>query len=286
VIGLVQTEPGQNLDTAAQDLVVHLTNATGLTVAARVFDSYASILSALAAGDIHIVLLPPLTYLYAAQRGLAEAALLTNHFGVYEYGTQFMANAAEQFTPFFDPRSGQNSAGPELALAQFAGKRPCWVDPGSIAGYILPAGLLAQQNIETGEAAFTQSHTAVVRTLYVKGVCDFGASFSLIGDPRTASAVLTDLPDAMERIPILWRSEPIIPNLNISYLAGLGEDTRNTLNTAFRDLAAREEGLSKLTAAAGGYEIEALKVIDDSRYDALRGLVDALEIDLSGLVGK
>jgi phosphonate transport system substrate-binding protein len=240
----------------------------------------------MADGQAEIAFLPPLTYLYASERGLVEAALLTNHFGVYEYGTQFLANAEAGFTIYFDPLSGQNSAGPEVALPQFAGKRPCWVDPGSVSGYVVPAGLLATNQITIGTAAFSQSHTAVIRALYIKGVCDFGATFSFTGDPRTASSVLADLPDAIDRIPVVWRSEAVIPNLNISYLTGLSEQTRNNLNQAFVELAAGEEGRSVLTSATGGYEIDALKVVDDSLYDDLRKYSRALELDLSGLLGK
>jgi phosphonate transport system substrate-binding protein len=286
VIGLVQVSPEQDLDLAAQAMADELSTSTGLAIAARVFANYDGLLASMAEGETHITFLPPLTYLYASQRGLAEVALLSNHFGVFGYGTQFMANAEANFTVYFDPLSGQNSAGAETALAQFAGKRPCWVDPESTSGYIVPAGLLLENNIEAGTPAFSQSHTAVVRTLYVKGVCDFGASFSLTGDPRTAASVLDDLPDAGERIPIIWRSEAVIPNLNISYLAGLQEETRNGLNTAFLDMAEKAEGRAVLSAAAGDYAIEALRVVDDSRYDPLRGYCLALDLDLSRMLGK
>jgi phosphonate transport system substrate-binding protein len=286
VLGLVQTQPELSLDGPAQNLADLLATATQKAVAARVFAGYKELLESMTDGGTHIAFLPPLTYLYASQRGLAEVALLTNHFGVFGYGTQFMANAEDNYTIYYDPLSGQNSAGPEVALQQFAGKRPCWVDPESTAGYIVPAGLLLENQVETGTAAFSQSHTAVVRSLYVKGVCDFGATFSLTGDPRTASNVLADLPDAGERIPIIWRSEAVIPNLNISYLAGLSEETRNAFNSAFLALADGADGRAALSAAAGDYSIEALKVESDTRYDPLRGYVEALDLELSTLIGK
>jgi phosphonate transport system substrate-binding protein len=286
ILGLVAASADQNLDPAAQDLAGRLALSSKLAVAARVFNSYEALMKALENGETHIAFLPPLTYLYAGQHGLAEAVLLANHFGVYEYGTQFLANAESGFTVYFDPQSGQNSAAADLALAQFSGKRPCWVDPDSASGYILPAGLLLENKIETAVPAFSQSHTAVIRTLYVKGICDFGATFSYTGDPRTASGVLGDLPDAIERIPIIWRSDAFIPNLNISTIAGLNDKTRNALTTAFLDLAGTPEGRLVLSAAAGDYDIEALKAIDDSRYDALRGAAEALDLDLRKLVGK
>ena len=286
VLGLVAASPAEQLDQPALDLAEKLTSASKLSIRGRVFSGYSELLETMSAGETHIAWMPPLTYLYASQRGIAETLLLTNHFGVYLYGTQFVANAGSGYTLYFDPLSGQNSADADIALAQFADMKPCWVDPGSTSGYILPAGLLAIRKINMQPPAFTQSHSAVVRTLYVKGVCDFGATFSISGDPRTASSVLEDLPDALKRIPVVWRSEALIPNLNLALIAGLSEDQRQALLSAFLDIGSSPEGRSLLSNSAGGYEIEAIKAVDDSIYDPLREAVKALDLSLFNLIGK
>lgn len=270
----------------AQDLAAQLTSLTGVTVTAREFSTYEDIILNLSNGDAHIAWMPPLTYLLAARRGIAEVALLTNRFGVYLYGTQIMANVASGFTAYYDPITGENTAEPAVALAQLAGKRPCYVDPGSTAGYVVPAGLLASTQIPVLEPAFVQGHPAVVRALYIQGVCDFGATFSISGDPRTADSVLGDLLDAQSRIVILYQSDAVIPNLNLSYLSGLPEEMRFKLNTAFLDLAATPEGRALLSAAAGNYQVEALRVIDDTTYDPLRQLVEAIDLNLGQLIGR
>jgi phosphonate transport system substrate-binding protein len=270
----------------SQDLAAQLTSLTGLTVTAREFATYTDVVSNLANGDIHIAWMPPLTYLLTSRRGIVEVALLTNHFGVYFYGSQLMANIGSGLTAFYDPISGQNTADSITALSQLAGKRPCYVDPGSAAGYVVPAGLLELAGVQVLDPAFVQGHPAVVRALYIQGVCDFGATFSISGDPRTSASVLTDLLDARERIVILYQSEAVVPNVNISYLAGLPEEMRLSLNTAFLDLANTSDGRVLLSAAAGNYQIEALKVVDDASYDPLRELSTAIELNLSQLVGK
>ncbi len=286
VLGLVASDPGQELDQPAESLAEKLSAGSAQAVKGRVFSSYPALVEAMAQGNVHIAWMPPLTYLYASERGIAEIAILTNHFGVYLYGTQYLANSGSGFTAYFDPLSGQNSADAETALAQFEGKKPCWVDSGSTSGYILPAGLLALRNINIQPPAFTQSHAAVVRTLYVKGVCDFGATFAISGDPRTASSVLSDLPDALDRIPVIWRSDAVIPNLGLAYIAGMSETQRQALNTAILDLAKTPEGRTLLADSAGGYEIEALKPIEDGVYDPLREVSKALNLSLSTLLGK
>jgi phosphonate transport system substrate-binding protein len=286
VIGLVAEGQGPSLDQPAKDMAAKISAASKLSVKARVFIGYKELLDAMTAGQTHIAFLPPLTYLYASKRGLAETSLLINHFGVYTYGTQFLANASSGFTIFYDPLSGKSSAAAPQALAQFKDKKPCWVDANSTSGYLLPAGLLAVNKVSTQAPAYTQSHTGVVRSLYVKGVCDFGATFAISGDPRTASGVLDDLPDALNRIPIVWQSDALIPNLNISYIAGLQETHRSALTAAFLDLASQTQGRELLSAALGGYEIEALRSVEDPLYDPLRSMVDALGVQLDGMLGK
>ncbi len=223
VIGLVTETDDPQIAAAAAELANRISALANVRVIGRVFPSYSQLLEAMGAGEVHATWLPPLTYLHASREGLAEVALLTNHFGVYQYGTQFLANVSSDFTPFFDPISGLSSSDAATALQQFTDRRPCWFDEQSASGYILPAGLLRLNNILTQPAVLAQSHTAIIRALYIKGVCDFGATFSISGDPRTASAVQDDLPDVMNRVIIIWRTEAVIPNLNLSLLAGLSE---------------------------------------------------------------
>jgi phosphonate transport system substrate-binding protein len=286
VVGLVSPEEDPQIAAAAVELARQLSDQSGVAVTGRVLTSHAALLQAMGEGSIHITWLPPMTYVYASQRGLAEAALLTNHFGVYQYGAQFLANTERGFQPYFDPISGLNSADAMTALQQFDGLRPCWVEPLSVSGYIVPAGLMAANNYQTQTPVFIQSQTAVIRALYIRGICDFGATFAISGDPRTASAVQVDLPDVMNRILVIWRSDAVIPNLNISYLAGLSEGNRLTLNNAFLEIASSQDGLALLELSAGNYEIAELRAIDDSLYNPLRVLIQAANINPLEMIGR
>ncbi|BAJ63125.1 hypothetical protein ANT_10910 [Anaerolinea thermophila UNI-1] len=270
---------------AADRVIQQIAGQTGLAIRAESFSTYRQLLEAMEKTDVHLAWMPPLTYLYASQRGIAEVGLLSNHFGVYRYGVQFLVNASSGFQLYFDPLSGQNSADAATALRQFEGKRPCYVEPTSAAGYLVPAGLLARNGIRTAEPVFTQTHSGIVRTLYVQGVCDFGATFAISGDPRTSSAVLQDLPDALERIPVVWRSDPLIPNLALVYAAGMSEEMQQTLEQALIDLVKSDEGRSNLSLFAD-YEIEDLRVVDDSLYDPLRETLAALGVRYAELIGK
>ena len=286
VLGIVSETSDPQVAAAAEELARRLEASTRMSVTSSVLSDYGALVKALENGKVHITFMPPLTYLYASQRGLAEAVLLTNHFGVYQYGSEFLANVESGLTPYFDPISGFNSADAATALAQFEGKQPCWVDPLSPSGYIVPAGLLAIQSVSGPAPVFIQSHTAVIRALYIKGICDFGATFAISGDPRTSAAVLQDLPDAMDRVLIIWRTDPVIPNLNVSLLTGLSERNRQLLINSLLDVAKTAEGRALLSVATGNYQVDDLKGIDDLLYDPLRKVVDALQLNTKDMIGK
>jgi phosphonate transport system substrate-binding protein len=286
VIGLVSENDDPNVAAASAELAKQISTLAQVNVIGKPFPSYAQLLEAMANGQVHATWLPPLTYIYANQKGLAQVALLTNHFGVYQYGAQFLANISSGFTPFFDPISGLSSADAATALEQFKNLRPCWVEPQSASGYILPAGLIRLNQISTIPGVITQTHTAVVRALYIKGICDFGATFAISGDPRTAAAVQQDLPDVMNRILIIWRSDAVIPNVNLSLLASLSETDRQTLTTAFLDLSKTQDGKALLSLSAGNYQIDDIKPVQDTLYDPLRSAINALDLDLKDMLGK
>lgn len=286
VIGIVSQTDDPQVAAAADQLARQIATTSGKAVIGKVYPDYTQLLDDMNDAKVHVTWMPPLTYVYASQKGLATVALLTNHFGVYAYGSQFLANVASKFTPYYDPISGLSSADAATALAQFKDKRPCYVEPQSPSGYILPAGLLLENNLTNPPAVLDQSHTAVVRSLYIKGICDFGATFAISGDPRTGSAVQSDLPDVMDRVLIIWRSDADIPNLSLALLSSLSEADQQMLTGAFTDLGKTTDGRALLSVSAGNYQIDEIKPVTDALYDPLRAAVKALNMDLQGAVGK
>lgn len=285
VMGFVNETGEPDATAAAREIGVRLTVQTGFAVQSRVFPSYPELVTALRNGEIHASWLLPLTYLYANAQKVADVALLTNHFGTYYYGTQFFANVESGFVAYYDPVSNTNTGDAQTALAQLAGKTPCWVEPESVSGYILPAGILSEVGVDVNTGVITRSSTGVIRTLYITGVCDFGATFSVTGDPRTASAVLDDLPDARERVYVIWRSDPVIPNLNLSFLPNLPTEVRQIVTQALIELVKSSEGKDLLTRA-NQYDIEDLRIVDDSVYDPIRGAVQRTNTNLNDVIGR
>ncbi|MDD5368234.1 MAG: PhnD/SsuA/transferrin family substrate-binding protein [Anaerolineaceae bacterium] len=285
VIGWVRDAEKQDGSTANAGVAEQVAAKTGYTIQSAVSPSYTDLLDAFRLGEVHIAFLPPITYLLAQDEQIASVALLTNHFGVYHFGSQFLANADSQFTSYFDPAKNKSTADAAHALVQFAGKRPCLVDATSTSGYLLPMGILAAESIKTLPAVITQDPTSVVRALYAKGICDFGATFAISGDARTAESLQPDLADAVTKIPVIWQTDAVIPNMNLSFTARMTVAMRTRLRDGFLSLVQDQPGRELLSKAAG-YEIADMKAVGEDEYAPLKGYLEALGVDLRALVGK
>lgn len=285
IFGIVSETNDPKATAAADEIIQQVVRITGYKIQSRSYPSTPAMLSDLQAGKVHIVFLPPFTYLWAKQKGWVQPALLTNHFGVYQIGTQILANVASKFTIFYDPGRGSNTMDPFTALKQLDGKRPCWLDTTSASGYVLPMGYLADKGVKVKEGVFMLNNTSIVRALYVSGICDFGVTFSTTGDPRSSTAVTQDLTDVMNRVVVIYQIDPLIPNLNISMLSSLSKEIRGDITFALQNIVRTENGKSAFTAAEN-YEIADLKPIDDTAYDPLRNVLKLSGVNLETLVGK
>jgi len=285
VLGIVSETNDSQALAAAKEAIKSVQDLTGFIMMAKSYQSYVLLLSDMAYGKVDVAFLPPLTYLYAHQKGYAEVGMLTNHFGVYQYGIRFYANVASKYTIFYDPGSDRSTTNAGQALMQFSGAQPCWVDPLSPSGYLVPLGYLAQNGYNVKNGAFMESPVGVIRALYITGVCDFGATFATTGDARTSPAVTKDLTDVMNRVVIVWQSDPVIPNLNLSFHPSVKPDMRQDLMFGFKDLVKDENGQS-LISNANNYEIVDFKNVDENIYQPLEDLVRMTTFDLLPFIGR
>jgi phosphonate transport system substrate-binding protein len=267
---------------AAQEIALLISTDTGLAVEALIYPDFLSLSTAVLDGDVDLFWLQPLEYLYLNGEGAADVMLMSNHLGIYAYGVRFLANTNRGFTSYYDPDLGESYGDTLAALQQFAGTRPCFLNPQSLPGTIAPLGLLAETSTPTLDPVTVYDYSAVVRALYIGGICDFGISYALIGDARTASDVLQNIPEVENNIAVIWQSEGIIPNLNLSSSQSLPLNLEVKIQEAMLDLANSPEGLTRLSTALN-YEISALKEEADSFYTPLRTILAPLELDYQSL---
>ncbi len=275
IMALAPSATTQELQTGGEAIAAKLSEMTGYTIKTVVPTNYAAMIEAMGAGQAHIGWLAPTQYVVAHGKGYADVALATVRFGSDHYGFQYVANAEAGFTSYYDAEAGKSTADAKTALAQFDGKKPCWTDPLSSSGYVLPFGLLAQNGIKVKAGAFVQGHPTVIKSVYLspKGeICDFGATFI---DAR--SNVVNDFQDVNDKVVIIWVSEPFIPNDNVSFATGVPAEIREKVAQALLDMAGTEDGRALLKS--GGYSVEGLKVVDDTFYDEYRLYLEASGID-------
>ena len=284
VMALAPSATSQELQAGGEAIAAKLSEVTGYTITVSVPTNYAALVEAMGSGNAHIGWLPPLAYMLAKYKGYADVGLVVLRADSDHYGFQYVTNVARvkedgspMFTSFFDPATGKSTADAATALTQFDGKKPCWTDPLSASGYVLPAGLLAKEGVKVKAGAWVQGHPTVIKSVYLspKGeICDFGASYI---DARTA--VVKDFPDVNDKVQVIYVSDPIIPNDNVSFATSVPADVREKISAALVELAGSEDGRALLKN--GGYDIGGLKVVDDTFYDEFRVYLEAAGYDVT-----
>ena len=273
----------QAVSESARDVAAQLSYLTGLVILPYAPATEAEAVDALGEGRAHAAVLSPFPYLFAHEKNRADIAVAFIVLGRDLSAAQFLVNRElvdeRVFTLYYDPVTKLNLADAPIALKQFADKKPCWPDPYSPTGYVVPFGILNGLGIETKPGAFVQGHATVIKSLYAdpKGqICQFGVT---IADNQVFIASGFD--DAGEKVAIAWMTEAVVPFDGIAYAESLPDDMRISLGAAFLSMIQTEEGNAALREA---FQIDGLKLVDDTYYDPLRGLLDASGLSLPDLV--
>ena len=236
---------------------------TGYVVEPLVATEYAGVIEAMCSDPPKAQMgsLATFAYILAADKGCAEAELVSTRFGVPTYNGQIYVRA---------------DSGLE-AVADLGGKTFCRPDPLSTSGWIVPSIVLKANGVDpdTGlaEVVDAGSHDAAVAGVY-NGDCDAGSSYV---DARTR--VEEDYPDVMDAIKVIEIS-PDIPNDGVQYVPSMDREYRDAINDAIIKMSGTEEGVEALGEA---YQWEELMKIDDTFYDTFRQYLDAAGIDVTSL---
>jgi phosphonate transport system substrate-binding protein len=129
----------------------------------------------------------------------------------------------------------------------------------------------------------TKTYSGSIRAVYIKGICDFTATYAISSDPRTSSEVIQDLPDVIDRVPIIWISPAVIPNLSFSVSPLLPLPISAQITNYLLEYSRTEPGRQQLSAL-NAYEIARLEALPDDAYNDLRGLLAIQNVRLSSLL--
>lgn len=275
----------QAIPEAARDVTAQLSHLTGLVIVPYAPATQQESLDSIRDGRTHLAFLAPFLYLFAHQKYQTDMALAATVLGRDLSAAQFLVNRElvekRVFTLYYDSVTKTNLADASTALKQFADKKPCWTDPYSATGYVLPLGMLTENGINVKPGAFVQGHATVIKSLYQDPdgfICQFGAT---IADNQVFIASGYD--DAAEKVQIVWVTEPIIPFDGIAYAEALPDALRVSISAAFLSMIQTEEGNAALRDA---FQIDGLKLADDTFYDPLRDILTESGLLLSELIKR
>ncbi len=278
ILALPASAGSQEQIEAAKEIASQFTQRTGYTVVTVIPDSDRALIESLEKGNAHIVLLDPPAYALAYQKELVRAAYAVLMDGESKYGAQFLAARKGGFKSYFDEATGENLAAAPIALAQFAGKKPCWSDERSPSGYIVPLGYLNQNQIVTKPAAFVEGHPTVVRSLYASGICDFGATYI---DARKFPSLEDEFPDLIEQVIVVWRIPAIIPYDVLAFSTRMPAGMRELFASLVPAILQTEAGKAAFKTA---YDIDELEPVNDGYYEEFHIYVAKSGLDLTTLV--
>ena len=238
-----------------EEVAALLYDETGLVIQPFVATEYAGVIEALCSDPpkAHMSSLATFSYILAAEKGCAEAALVSVRYGSPVYNGQIFVRAD----------SGINS------LEDLAGKTFCRPDPLSTSGWVIPSITLKAAGIDPdtdlAEVVDAGSHDASVAGVY-NGDCDAGSSFV---DAR--SNIEEEYPDVMDVIKVIEISADI-PNDGVQFVNGFDSDMKAQIVNGLLAIAATDAGVEALDIA---YQWTALEEHDDTFYDPFRQVLDA-----------
>ncbi len=265
---------------AAREIAAQFMERTGYVVVVTVPDSYGDLVDALENGNAHIVLLDPLSYALAYQKDLVHAQYAIVKETKIKYGAQFLAPRKGGYTSYFNPEIGLNTADSNVALAQFGDRKPCWSEETSPSGHVIPLGFLNQAQVRTRPAAFVGGQPTVVRSLYVGGICDFGATYI---DARKFPSLEDEMPDLIEQVLVIWQTPDIIPYEVLAFSTNMPLSMRNLFFDLIPAILQTDAGNAAFKMA---FDIDEIQAVNDGDFNEFHIFVKESRVDLSLLLGK
>ncbi len=253
----------ERVSSGAQAVADMLHDETGYYFKTNVATEYAGVIEAMASDppEAHMSSLATFAYVLAAEKGVAEAELVSVRYGSPTYNGQIMVRADSGITD----------------VAGISGHTFGRPDPLSTSGWIIPMLTLRAAGVDP-ESDLTGvvdagSHDAVIAALY-NGDVDAGASYV---DARTR--LEGDYPDVMDKVIVIALTENI-PNDGVQFIPGMDAEMKSRIVDALLKIASTDEGKDALNTA---YQWNALEKHDDTFYDPFRQVLQASGLSIEEL---
>ncbi|WP_216917460.1 phosphate/phosphite/phosphonate ABC transporter substrate-binding protein [Nocardia noduli] len=264
-LAAIPAENSTDLKSSYGPVIERLERETGAKVEFVQASDYAGVVEGLIAGNVDLAFFGPFAYVVAGINGAKMTplgAVVKNEGtppGYQSYGIARADNAAVN------------------GLADYKGKKVCFVDPGSTSGFLYPtAGLIEKGVIASGgEADISAAMTPIyagghdASALAVKsGSCDAGFAFDTMVDKT-----MVDKGDLKPgELKTVWKSETIAGSVFVANNK-LGTAAIDTLRTVFT------EGMNAKAFQADGICSDECRITDERAW----GVVPAQDSDYNGV---
>lgn len=263
VFGAVPSEEATALEESYEPIIEVLEQELGLEIELFQATDYAGIIEAQIAGNVDLAQYGPFSYVIATSQGadIEPVGAMVDGPGE-EPGYQSYAIAPTD--------SGIES------LEDFAGKRVCFVDPGSTSGFLYPSAGLLDAGVDPEsdvEPVFAGGHDASVIAVN-DGDCDAGFAF----DTMVTETAVNELGVEEGALEVIWESE-IIAGSPLAVSRGLPE----SLVEEVRRVIVEEANTDALVAAGicegecplTDENVWGYAEVDDAFYDGVRAVCDS-----------
>lgn len=262
VFAAVPSEESGTLQQDFQPVLDMLAKETGKKVVFQKATDYAAIIEGQRSGKIDIAKYGPFSYVLARKKGVRATAVA----GQVE---QRGGKPGYQSYAISRPDSGIRS------LADFRGRKVCFVDPTSTSGYLYPKAALLRAGVNPDtdiHPVFAGGHDAAALAV-AKGDCDAGFAYDTMVDRQ--------LVDSGQLRPgqlnVLWRSE-VIPGDPAAVSDDLDPALRQKTSAALRDKAnseyLRSHGFCTGECRIGDVGGYGFAPVGDAFYDGVRRVCD------------
>jgi len=254
----------ERVSAGAQQVADLLHEKTGYYFKTNVATEYVGVIEALSTNPpkAQMASLATFAYIMAADRGVAESALVSVRYGSPTYNGQI----------FVRSDSGINK------ISDLKGKSFARPDPLSTSGWIIPMITMKANGIDPNKDLSriidAGSHDGTVTAVY-NGDADAGASYV---DARTR--VEDTFPDVMEKLKVIEVTVDI-PNDGVQFIPSMDPEMKDKIVNALLEISKTDEGKKALKVA---YQWNALEKHDDSFYDPFRQLLQASGMNVDDLI--
>lgn len=269
VFAAVPSEESASLQQGYEAILKLLEKRTGKAVRFLNATDYAAVIEGQRAGKIDIAQYGPFSYVLATRQGAQVTPLAAQVDGPEE-------------NPGYKSYGITKTGSPIRGLADFRGKKVCFVDPASTSGYLYPsAGLLeAGINPETDiTPVFAGGHDASVLAVQ-SGQCAAGFAYDTMVD----SQLIQKGTIRPGEIAVVWKSETI-PGSPVAISDDLAPELKQTITQVFEEQAnvdyLRANGFCTgecQLGLTGDENSWGYKAVDDALYNGVRKVCDVTKV--------